>query len=86
MVLRQDQDGNGASLLACPATCGSTSPVAARSRINSAYSDGPDVLAATITQELGIPIHHYVEVDFSGFKDLVDAVGGTEICFMYADP
>jgi anionic cell wall polymer biosynthesis LytR-Cps2A-Psr (LCP) family protein len=28
-------------------------------------------------------VHHYVEVDFSGFKQLVDAVGGVEICFWY---
>ena len=41
------------------------------------------MLAATITQEFGIPIHHVVEVDFSGFKDIIDSVGGTEICFLY---
>ena len=35
----------------------------------------------TVQQALGIPIHHYVEVDFSGFKDLVDAIGGVEMCF-----
>ena len=34
-------------------------------------------------QELGIPIHHYVEVDFSGFKSLIDAIGGVELCFLY---
>ena len=35
-------------------------------------------------QALGLPIHHYVEVDFFGFKDLVDAIGGVEICSLYA--
>jgi len=52
-------------------------------RINSAYNNGVDVLAATVSQELGIPINHVVDVDFFGFKDLVDAVGGATICFEY---
>jgi LCP family protein required for cell wall assembly len=42
------------------------------------------VLVATVQSALGIPIHHYVEVDFQGFKRLVDAVGGVEVCFEYA--
>lgn len=84
MILRQEQDGNGASIVSIPrdlwvniAGSGSSN------RINSAYSDGADVLAATITQELGIPIHHVVDIDFYGFKDLVNAAGGTTICFEY---
>jgi LCP family protein required for cell wall assembly len=85
MILRQEADGEGASIVSLPRDL--WVKIAGRdgsSRINSAYSDGPDVLAATITQELGIPIHHVVDVDFSGFKDLVDAAGGTVICFEYA--
>jgi LCP family protein required for cell wall assembly len=85
MILRQEENGDGASIVSLPRDlwvniAGSDEA----SRINSAYSDGTDVLAATITQELGIPIHHVVDIDFNGFKDLVDAVGGTTICFEYA--
>jgi anionic cell wall polymer biosynthesis LytR-Cps2A-Psr (LCP) family protein len=36
-----------------------------------------------VQQALGIPVHHYVEVDFFGFKDLIDAIGGVEMCFWY---
>jgi LCP family protein required for cell wall assembly len=84
MILRQEEDGNGASIVSLPRDlwvniAGRNSP----NRINSAYSDGTDVLAATITQELGIPVHHVVDIDFNGFKDLVDAVGGTTVCFLY---
>jgi LCP family protein required for cell wall assembly len=84
MILRQEADGNGASIVSLPRDlwvniAGRGSP----NRINSAYSDGTDVLAATITQELGIPIHHVIDIDFTGFKDLVDAVGGTTVCFLY---
>jgi len=84
MILRHEADGAGASIVSLPrdlwvAIPGRSSP----NRINSAYSDGTDVLTATITQELGIPIHHEVDIDFNGFKDLVDAAGGTTVCFLY---
>ena len=85
MILRQEADGNGASIVSLPRDLWVN--IAGRdgaNRINSAYSDGTDVLAATITQELGIPINHVVDIDFNGFKDIVDAVGGTEVCFWYA--
>jgi LCP family protein required for cell wall assembly len=84
MIMRQEEDGNGVSLLSLPRDLWVN--IAGRgsaSRINSAYSDGTDVLAATITQELGIPINHVVEVDFEGFKDIIDTAGGTELCFWY---
>ncbi len=53
-------------------------------RINSAFNDGPQVLVQTIQNDLGIPIHHYVEIDFVGFKSLVDALGGVQICVDFA--
>lgn len=49
-------------------------------RINTAYQIGTDVLIRTVQQALGIPIHHYIEIDFQGFKGLVDAVGGVTVC------
>lgn len=48
-------------------------------RINAAYNDGAGELVATIQTGLGIPVHHYAEVDFAGFDDLVDAIGGVTI-------
>jgi polyisoprenyl-teichoic acid--peptidoglycan teichoic acid transferase len=50
-------------------------------RLNSAYSRGPDVLVRTVQDALGVPVHHYVEVDFRGFKKLVEAVGGVSVWF-----
>ena len=49
------------------------------SRINDAFQAGPDRLIATVTENLGIPIHHYVEVDFNGFRGIVGALGGIDI-------
>jgi LCP family protein required for cell wall assembly len=40
---------------------------------------GPIYAEQTVSQVLDIPIHYYVRVDFTGFKDVVDAVGGVDI-------
>ena len=52
-------------------------------RINVAYREGAAVLVRTINRALGIPIHQYLEIDFQGFKQLVDAVGGVTVCVEY---
>jgi LCP family protein required for cell wall assembly len=84
MILRRDPE-HGASLLSIPRDL--WVPIAGTGddgKINWAYIGGPRRLAETITQALGIPIHHYVEVDFAGFQRLVDEIGGVEICVDYA--
>lgn len=84
MILRQEENG-GASLMSIPRDLWVEIAGSGRSnRINTAFNDGPEQLAATVTQELGIPIHHYVEVDFVGFKQIVDELGGIELCVGYA--
>jgi LCP family protein required for cell wall assembly len=55
-----------------------------KNRLNSAFSKSPAALARTIEQALGIPLDHYLEIDFQGFKDLVDAVGGVKVWFPFA--
>jgi LCP family protein required for cell wall assembly len=54
-----------------------------RNRLNAAFGRGPSALVRTISSELGLPIHHYLEIDFQGFKDLVDALGGVKVWFPY---
>jgi LCP family protein required for cell wall assembly len=50
-------------------------------KINAAYNGGPERLILTVQQALGIPVHHYLEVDFVSFASLVDALGGVTIEF-----
>ncbi|RIK07305.1 MAG: hypothetical protein DCC48_04290 [Acidobacteria bacterium] len=52
-------------------------------RINAAYNDGPASLVDTVEQNLGVPVNHYLEVDFESFGGMVDAVGGVPIDFEY---
>ncbi|WP_433353360.1 LCP family protein [Microtetraspora malaysiensis] len=49
--------------------------------INSAFSTGGMICTRrTIESLTQIPIDHYVKVDFTGFKNIVNALGGIEIC------
>ena len=48
---------------------------------NSAFAlGGPACTIQTVEQLTGVLIDHYVTVDFNGFVDMVDAVGGVEVC------
>jgi LCP family protein required for cell wall assembly len=85
MILRRDKSTGAASLLSIPRDLWVQVPGhQGKRRINSAFNDGPEVLVQTIQQDLGLPINHFVEIDFSGFKSLVDALGGVEICVDFA--
>ncbi len=82
MILRRDKTGGPISVLSLPRDLwldipGRSNP----NRINAAYQDGRDVLIRTVTETLQIPIQHYIEVDFQGFKTLVDSLGGVQVCF-----
>lgn len=82
IILRQEEDGNGAALLSLNRDLWVTHADTGRQqRINAAYNRGPEVLAATITSEYGIAINHVVDVDFFGFKEIIDTIGGTTLCF-----
>ncbi len=50
-------------------------------RLNSAYNAGPQPLIDTIESTFGIQINHYIEVNFVGFKGLVDTIGGVPMYF-----
>ncbi len=48
---------------------------------NTAFAlGGPACTIQTVEQLTGVLIDHYVTVDFNGFVDMVDAVGGVEVC------
>jgi LCP family protein required for cell wall assembly len=49
-------------------------------QVNSALRYGPACQVATIHQLTGIPIDHFVKLDFSGVVKMSDAVGGVSVC------
>lgn len=48
-------------------------------KINSAYFSGFDVMSNEIEQVTGLSADDYVMVDFDGFSDIIDALGGVKI-------
>ena len=53
-------------------------------RINAAYAfGGAPLMVRTVKQVTGLPVHHYIEIDFVGFQSLVDDIGGVYIDFPY---
>ncbi|MEU2778656.1 LCP family protein [Streptomyces sp. NPDC007162] len=49
-------------------------------QVNSALEYGPACQVDTIHQLTGIPIDHFVKLDFSGVVKMSDAVGGVSVC------
>lgn len=49
-------------------------------KVNSAYNYGPQSVIDTIGAMTGVPINHYIEINFGGFRNMVDAVGGVDVC------
>jgi LCP family protein required for cell wall assembly len=51
-----------------------------RAMFNTAYEvGGPACAVKTVEKMSGIRMDHYIEVDFTGFKKLIDELGGVEI-------
>lgn len=65
---------------ACTREDGSAVPSARRVMFNSVYSlAGPACVVKTVEAMSGIRMDHFVEIDFAGFKGLVDAIGGVTV-------
>ncbi|MER5255581.1 MULTISPECIES: LCP family protein [unclassified Streptomyces] len=64
----------------CETDGGGTDPGGQRQMFNTAYEvGGPACAVKTVEKMSGIRMDHYVEVDFSGFKKLINTLGGVEI-------
>ncbi|MDQ3106241.1 MAG: LCP family protein, partial [Actinomycetota bacterium] len=80
ILLRVDPKKEQAAMLSIPRDLFVPIAGTGRSnRINTAFEAGQDRLIQTVTEALGVPIDHYVQVDFNGFRGIVGAVGGVQI-------
>ncbi len=50
-------------------------------KIDAALYQGPDQLIAAIEEDFGIPIQHFVELNFDSFMNVVNALGGIHMYF-----
>lgn len=49
-------------------------------KLADTFADGPDHVVSVLQDDTGVPIHHYLEISIPGFLNIVEAVGGVEIC------
>ncbi|HYH48944.1 MAG TPA: LCP family protein, partial [Acidimicrobiia bacterium] len=47
--------------------------------INQSFEQGPQGVINAIKSNFGVPIHHYAQIDFDGFRKMVDAIGGVRM-------
>ncbi|GAB2873894.1 LCP family protein [Lentzea nigeriaca] len=86
MVVQLNAAGDQARVVSIPRDtmvprprCG-THPPAAIATFNSAFATGGAACTvATVEQMSGIRIDHFVQIDFNGFKDVIDRLGGIDI-------
>lgn len=65
----------------CIGDDGDTIPGENPAMFNSAFTvGGPACTVQTVEQLTGVRINNFVVVDFAGFKGMVDALGGVEVC------
>ncbi|MGN6379199.1 MAG: LCP family protein [Gaiellales bacterium] len=80
LLVRTDPGKHLVSMLSVPRDLYVNVPGHGRAKINSAFAwGGPPLLIRTVRQYTGLPINHVVVVDFKGFKELIDAVGGVTV-------
>jgi LCP family protein required for cell wall assembly len=88
MLIRMDPDQHQTSILSIPrdlkTTLVSATGATVTEKINAAYSLGGSALVAqTIKQTMpGVDINHIIDVDYAGFRKVIDAIG---CVYVYVD-
>ena len=81
ILVRIDPDADRVAMLSIPRDL--WVPIAGKGwneRVNAARGiGGASTLIETVSEYLGVPIHHYVEINFAGFLRIVNAVGGVPV-------
>jgi len=80
LLLRTDPGTHRLSYLSIPRDLRVEIPGYGTSKINAANQvGGPTLTIRTVRALTGLPIHHVVVVDFDGFRELIDALGGIDV-------
>ena len=85
MVLHIPEDGSAAYLISVMRDTWVNIPGYGSHKVNAGlHYGGVDLQVATIEQLLGIQMDHVAEIDFQGFKALVDTLGGVTVDVPFA--
>ena len=85
MVMRVDPSTKRAAVLSFPRDLWvKIAGTNKSSRINAAYvKDDPTKLIYTLMLNFGVPVDHFIQIDFCAFKTIVDGLGGVAVPFEY---
>jgi LCP family protein required for cell wall assembly len=82
MILHLDLTTNQVSILSVPRDLFvPNARVDGANKIDAALYNGPSQLVAAIQEDFGIPINHYIELNFDTFADVVNVLGGINMYF-----
>ena len=88
IMLTVDPTTKAAGMLSIPRDLWVPIPGFEENRINTAHflgdfkeypGGGPALAKKTVQLNLGIPIHYYIRVNFSGFEKVIDSIGGIDV-------
>jgi LCP family protein required for cell wall assembly len=73
--------GGKPALISVPRDSYVAIPGKGRNKINAAYAfGGPELLVRTVENNTGLRVDSYVEIGFGGFVNIIDSLGGIEMC------
>jgi len=82
MIVHLDPKTGGVSLLSIPRDLFvPNARIEGANKIDAALYQGPSQLVSAIEEDFGIPIDHFVELNFDSFASVVDAIGGVWMYF-----
>jgi LCP family protein required for cell wall assembly len=82
MVVQTDLENKRTVVLSIPRDLRVEIPGHGMGKINTAFSypGGANLMVKTVEKLTGLQINHYVQVNFVGFQNLVNALGGVPVC------
>ena len=81
ILLHVNENRKKAVMVHFPRDLRVTYPDGSAGKINAVYQKGPEAMVKTVKEFTGLPITHYVEVNFNGFNNIVDTLGGVDVYF-----
>ena len=80
MLVRVDPEGKKVTMVSLHRDTMVDMGVNGTQKLNAAHSIGGAAYTVQVVSEMaGVDISHYAEIDFDGFKEIVDALGGVEV-------
>ncbi len=80
LLVRTDPSKHLISMLSVPRDLNVPIPGHTTDKINASFAfGGPPLLIRTVDKLTGLGVNHMVLVDFTGFKDLIDSLGGVTL-------